>query len=41
MLEVNPEAVGVPGLLEIVADEELVRLDGGSGQIERLQAEGV
>jgi phosphohistidine swiveling domain-containing protein len=31
-----PAVVGVPGLLEIVADGELVRLDGASGRVERL-----
>ena len=36
-----PAVVGVPGLLEIVADGELVRLDGASGRVERLSCEPV
>ena len=36
-----PAVVGVPGLLSIVEDGERVRLDGGSGRVERLDlAEG-
>jgi pyruvate,water dikinase len=31
-----PAVVGIPGLLEVVADGERVRLDGGAGTVERL-----
>ena len=31
-----PAVVGVPGLLDIVADGEVVRLDGASGRVDRL-----
>ncbi len=33
-----PAVVGVPGLLQIVRDGEPVRLDGGAGTVERLEA---
>jgi len=34
-----PAVVGVPGLLQIVSDGEPVRLDGGTGVVERLAVE--
>jgi pyruvate,water dikinase len=34
-----PAVVGIPGLLETILDGERVRLDGGSGTVERLEVQ--
>ena len=34
-----PAVVGVPGLLDIVSDGEVVRLDGASGRVDRLEVD--
>ena len=32
-----PAVVGIPGLTKLLADQELVRMDGSSGRVERLE----